>query len=187
MSMKNKKTIIAILGRTTSGKDYIAKYLSNQLGYSLVVSHTTRLKRDGETNGIEHWFDSKEEFDNLLNNNTIIAYTKIGEYEYCATLEDIGNKAIYIIDPNGIEYLKKNFKNEINLKVVYVYCDEYIREIRASTRSDFKTAWKERNRTEDEQFTEFESNRNWDLLIDNGKSVLDVNSIVKKVKKLLSD
>ena len=187
MNNENKKTIICIVGRTSSGKDYIAKRLSTILNYPLVVSHTTRPKRDNETNGVEHWFDSKEEFDDLMQNNTVIAYTKIGEYEYCALLEDIGDNAIYIIDPHGIEYLKQNFKNQINLKIIYMYCDEYIRRARASTRSDFKTKWEQRNKDEDAQFTEFEANRKWNLLIDNSTAVLDMTAITKKVRRMLKD
>ena len=182
-----KKTILCTVGRTGSGKNYISERLSTILDYPLVVSHTTRPKRDNETNGVEHWFDTKEEFDTLIQNNTMIAYTKIGEYEYCALLEDIGDNAIYIIDPHGIEYLKQNFKNQINLKIIYIYCDEYIRRARASTRSDFKTKWEQRNKDEDAQFTEFESNRKWNLLIDNSKAVLDMTAITKKVRKMLKD
>lgn len=181
----NKKTIICIVGRTSSGKDYISKRLSTILNYPLVVSHTTRPKRDNETNGVEHWFDNKEEFDTLMQNNTVIAYTKIGEYEYCALLEDIGDNAIYIIDAKGIEYLKQNFKDKIKLKIIYVYCDEYIRRARASTRSDFKTAWEDRNKAEDEQFTEFEANRPWDLLIDNSHANLNMDWVKKQVKWML--
>ena len=180
-----KKTILCTVGRTGSGKNYISERLSTILDYPLVVSHTTRPKRDNETNGVEHWFDTKEEFDTLIQNNTMIAYTKIGEYEYCALLEDIDDNAIYIIDPHGIEYLKQNFKNQINLKIIYMYCDEYIRRARASTRSDFKTKWEQRNKDEDAQFTEFESNRKWNLLIDNSKAVLDMTAITKKVRKML--
>ena len=182
-----KKTILCTVGRTGSGKNYISERLSTILDYPLVVSHTTRPKRDNETNGVEHWFDSKEEFDDLMQNNTVIAYTKIGEYEYCALLEDIGDNAIYIIDPHGIEYLKQNFKNQINLKIIYIYCDEYIRRARASTRSDFKTKWEQRNKDEDAQFTEFEANRKWNLLIDNSKAVLDMTAITKKVRRMLKD
>ena len=182
-----KKTILCTVGRTGSGKNYISERLSTILDYPLVVSHTTRPKRDNETNGVEHWFDTKEEFDTLIQNNTMIAYTKIGEYEYCALLEDIGDNAIYIIDPHGIEYLKQNFKDQINLKIIYIYCDEYIRRARASTRSDFKTKWEQRNKDEDAQFTEFEANRKWNLLIDNSKAVLDMTAITKKVRRMLKD
>ena len=180
-----KKTILCTVGRTGSGKNYISERLSTILNYPLVVSHTTRPKRDNETNGVEHWFDSKEEFDTLMQNNTVIAYTKIGEYEYCALLEDIGDNAIYIIDPHGIEYLKQNFKDQINLKIIYIYCDEYIRRARASTRSDFKIAWEDRNKAEDEQFTEFEANRPWNLLIDNSHANLNMDWVKKQVKWMM--
>lgn len=182
----NKKTIIAICGRTSSGKDYIAKRLSTILDYPLVVSHTTRPIRSNETNGVEHWFDSKEEFQNVLDNQTVIAYTKIGEYEYCATLEDIEDNCIYVIDPLGIEYLQEHFKDQINLKIIYIYCDEHIRRARASTRSDFKVAWEDRNKAEDEQFTEFEMNRPWDLLIDNGNANLNMDWVKKQVKWMMN-
>ena len=181
----NKKTIIAIVGRSSSGKTYIAKRLSTILGYKEVVSHTTRPIRSNETNGVEHWFDSKEEFQNALDNQTVIAYTKIGEYEYCATLEDIEDNCIYVIDPLGIKYLQEHFKNQINLKIIYIYCDEYIRRARASTRSDFKIAWEDRNKAEDEQFTEFESNRPWDLLIDNSPANLNMDWVKKQVKWMM--
>ena len=185
INKSKKKTIITIIGRSGVGKDYIAKRLSTILNYPLVVSHTTRPIRSNETNGVEHWFDSKEEFQNVLDNQTVIAYTKIGEYEYCATLEDIEDNCIYVIDPLGIKYLQEHFKDQINLKIIYIYCDEYIRRARASTRSDFKIAWEDRNKAEDEQFTEFEANRPWNLLIDNSKSVLDMTAITKKVRRML--
>lgn len=181
----NKKTIIAIVGRSSSGKTYIAKRLSTILGYKEVVSHTTRPIRSNETNGVEHWFDSKEEFQNVLDNQTVIAYTKIGEYEYCATLEDIEDNCIYVIDKNGIDYLKKNFSDKIKLYIIYIYCDDYIRKSRASVRSDFCTEWDKRNKNEDAQFTEFESLREWDLLIDNSFSNLNMQKIKEKVKKIL--
>ena len=181
----NKKTIIAIVGRSSSGKTYIAKRLSTILGYKEVVSHTTRPIRSNETNGVEHWFDSKEEFQNVLDNQTVIAYTKIGEYEYCATLEDIEDNCIYVIDPLGIKYLQEHFKDKINLKIIYIYCDEYIRRARASTRSDFKIAWEDRNKAEDEQFTEFEMNRPWDLLIDNSHANLNMDWVKKQVKWMM--
>lgn len=181
----NKKTIVAICGRTSSGKDYIAKRLSTILDYPLVVSHTTRPIRSNETNGVEHWFDSKEEFQNVLDNQTVIAYTKIGEYEYCATLEDIEDNCIYVIDKNGIDYLQEHFKNQINLKIIYIYCDEHIRRARASTRSDFKIAWEDRNKAEDAQFTEFESLREWDLLIDNSRANLNMGYVKKQVKWMM--
>ena len=185
MKLLKRRILLLSVGVHLVGKDYIARRLSTILDYPLVISHTTRPIRSNETNGLEHWFDSKEEFQNVLDNQTIIAYTKIGEYEYCATLEDIGDNCIYVIDPLGIKCLQENFKDQINLKIIYIYCDEHIRRARASTRSDFKIAWEDRNKVEDEQFTEFEMDRPWDLLIDNSSANLNMDWVKKQVRWML--
>ena len=184
MKLLKRKLLLQLLDVQQVGKDYIAKRLSKILYYPLVVSHTTRQKRKKETNGVEHWFNTKEEFQNVLDNQTVIAYTKIGEYEYCATLDDIQDNCIYVIDPNGIKHLREHFGNEINLVVVYVYCDKEIRQARASERSDYMSAWHKRNKDEDRQFTEFEMNRDWDTIIDNS-NVLDIEAIKNRVKEAI--
>ena len=179
-----KKNLICVVGRSGAGKDYIAKRLSIILNYPLVVSHTTRPKRKKEKNGVEHWFDTKEEFQNVLDTQTLIAYTKIGEYEYCATLEDIQDNCIYIIDVNGIKYLREHFNDKVNIVVIYIYCDKELRKARASERSDYMTAWAKRDKAEDRQFTEFEMDREWDCFINNS-NVLDMNKIKEKVKQAI--
>ena len=62
----DKKTIIAVIGKTSSGKDTVAKVLNEKYGIPSVVSMTTRPKREYETNGVEHVFISKEEMSNVL-------------------------------------------------------------------------------------------------------------------------
>lgn len=182
---KYKKNLICIVGRTSSGKDYIAKRLSTIFDIPQVVSHTTRPKRDNETDGIEHYFDSKEKFQNVLDNQKVIAYTKIGDYEYCATVDDIKQDSIYIIDYDGLMKLKQRYHQYFNLVVVYVYCDEDIRKERASGRSDFETEWAKRNKAEDEQFTRLEMNRDYDIIIDNSEP-LDFSKIRDKIRKAMS-
>lgn len=179
-----KRKILTVIGRSASGKDYIARRLSAIFGYPLIVSHTTRPMRKKETDGVEHWFDTKEEFQNVLDNQTVIAYTKIGEYEYCATLEDIKQDSIYIIDPDGLEYLKTNFGNELDIITVYIYCDDSARKIRSVMRQDFVADWKKRNKAEDRQFTEFEADRKWDVIIDNSGR-LHLDKAKKRIRKEL--
>ena len=42
----DKKTIIAVIGKTSSGKDTVAKVLNEKYGIPSVVSMTTRPKRE---------------------------------------------------------------------------------------------------------------------------------------------
>ena len=45
-------TIIALEGKTASGKDSVAKFIEASYGIKQVVSYTTRPKRDYEKDGI---------------------------------------------------------------------------------------------------------------------------------------
>ena len=132
-----------------------------------VCSYTTRPKRDSETEGVEHYFITPEEAKNKLESEKILAYTKIGNYEYFSTLEGLNGANLYIIDPNGITYLKQHFP-ELNCKVIYIWTPDHIRENRCKDRSDYETKFKLRCQEEDEQFTEFEKNKDWDCYINNG-------------------
>lgn len=144
------------------------KYLINQFNIYLdpVVSYTTRAKRDNETEGVEHYFISKEIAKDKLSKEQIIAYTKIGEIEYFASVEALYGSNIYIIDPNGVKYLKEN-NPKLEVVSIYISIPYEIREERCSTRSDYETAFKKRYESENEQFLEFEQNARYDYLIEN--------------------
>ena len=143
--------------------------MRNRVKLSFVVSYTTRPMRTNETNGVEHIFISNEEADRLLADiENVIAYTEIGNIRYFTNSEcfDKGDN-VYIIDPNGIKYMKEHLKNK-SIKVIYIYASDEVRERRASARQDKLDVYKERVKSEDAQFTEFESDHNnFDLFINN--------------------
>ena len=199
------KNLLCIIGRTASGKDTVAKYLRNERGLKQVVSYTNRPKRDDETDGVEHYFVSDEQFKQIMKEDEIAAYTKIEDkktgvkgYEYCATVGEVLNSDVYVIDPNGIESLKEEFKNidiDINFIYIYIFCDKDEREerVKASNRgSGALAAFKERDDNEDAQFSLYErkhlgsreNNRYW---IDNRKSkeelLIKVDHVLAKIKE----
>lgn len=55
----NKPTLITITAPTCSGKNYLLDHLLN-LGYTKIVGTTTREPREGEINGIDYHFISRE-------------------------------------------------------------------------------------------------------------------------------
>ena len=135
-------------------------------GLKLVVSYATRGMRENETDGVEHYFITPEVAKEKMETEHILAYTKIDENEYFATVEAINDSNLYIIDPKGIKYLKENFRN-IRTKVIYIMTDNELRMERARKRDnkDFIKSFKKRNVEENEQFTQFEENKGWDLLL----------------------
>ncbi|MCR5669509.1 MAG: guanylate kinase [Butyrivibrio sp.] len=66
--------IFLLMGKSTSGKDTIYRKLTNdpQLSLKKVVPYTTRPMRDGETNGVQYFFKTEEEYRHLKDAGCII-------------------------------------------------------------------------------------------------------------------
>ena len=174
------KNSILVIGRSGSGKDTLVRYATNALkDFHKIVSvpsYTDRPIRPTETDGVEHTFLTKEQFDELLEKETMFAYTKIGEtgFRYCSTVEMLerldGDTIFYVIDPNGYDYCSK-FRDKFNMKVVYIKTSDAIRRERANARNGDTTSWDKRSADEDDQFTRFEELEPWDACIHNDGEV----------------
>ncbi|MCI8805758.1 MAG: hypothetical protein HFE59_07685 [Clostridiales bacterium] len=126
-------TILLLIGESGSGKTTIAETLAGKFGLKVLRSYTTRPKRYENERG--HIFVSEREFRNLKPKD-IIAYTKIGEYEYCATKQQIDDSDIYVIDLKGMRYLKNNYKGGKKTKTVYLKVSQELRKQRMMGRGD---------------------------------------------------
>lgn len=162
------KKILFIIGKTRSGKDTIAKKLKEMYGVEPIVSYTTRPKRDNETNGVEHWFISKDEMEQIKSRGNMIAYTineKTG-VEYCATSFDLDpNKWYsYIINPEGLRYFIANMGDDIFTRTIFVDCSESILRFRGSERNEDDSVFLKRIESEREEFDYFRDE--WSSVID---------------------
>ena len=189
------KNLILVIGRSGAGKDTIVRAATEALKDShkivSVPSYTDRPIRSTETEGVEHTFLTKTQFDELLERETIFAYTQIGEtgYRYCSTIEMLerldGDTIFYIIDPNGYYYCSK-FKDKFNMRVVYIKADGTIREHRANKRNGDSSTWQKRSADEDEQFTRFEELAPWDAcILNDGDLSVSVERFVQAMNNLL--
>lgn len=97
--------LITITGPSGAGKDTVARMLSDLGGYKVICSYTTRPKREGEIDGVEHHFVKKCD----VPHDNMLAYTQYGGYEYWTTVEQVGDKAIYVIDEEGLKLLCEKF------------------------------------------------------------------------------
>lgn len=191
-----KKKIFCILAETGGGKDTIAEFVLNKYNDILdpVISYTTRPKRDDETEGVEHYFRTPDEFHDLMekNKDNILAYTKIASkevpdgYEYMALVDDDKTKSmLYIIDPQGLHYLKRKFKDKYDIISIYVYAPlDQRRERARSSRSDFNTEFERRVLAESLQFDEFRNKKKYDYIVYNFNHFL--RSAIKMVEAIVS-
>ena len=76
-----KPVIIAIVGRSGNGKTYMAEFLRKKMNIPTIVSYTTRRKRPGETDGVEHFFIGSEQ---VPEGDDMLAYTVFGGEQYFA-------------------------------------------------------------------------------------------------------
>ncbi|CDO02289.1 guanylate kinase [Oceanobacillus picturae] len=115
--MIEEKGILFILsGPSGVGKGTVRKELFDQateLKYS--ISMTTRNSRPGETDGVDYFFKSKEEFEELINQNELLEYAKyVNNYygtprTYVEQTLAAGYDVFLEIEVQGALQVKENF------------------------------------------------------------------------------
>lgn len=146
-------TVFCIIGRSAAGKSSITKEVASRLNLKVLKSYTTRPPRQGETteNG-DHIFITSEQVAQYNH----VAYTKINEYEYFATQEQLDEADLYVIDPKGFFELYSNVSKDTKLVPIYIALPQRIARCRAIERGDDILVWEGRINDEDDQFTAFE-------------------------------
>lgn len=164
-----KKVLIFIVGESGVGKDTVAKVL----GYPQVCSYKEGSPRVGEVNGIQHYFVTKEEMDEIYKRDDLIAYTQTGSVRYCATAEQLNHPiTIYIINEDGMKWFKKNYKHDdIELVTIGLTLDPKERLKRLTNRKDVDKDIIDRFIAENLEQTVFKMGNNYDLMINNHESV----------------
>ena len=185
------KTIICMVGKTSSGKDTVTRHIMEKFGLGMVCSYTTRPIRESEVEGREHYFVTKEQMKELLKTEHVIAYTKNNDtgIEYFATAESVlSDNIIYIINPEGIAYMKEHLPENFRLLQIYVYLDEKEIERRAMLRGDAIETFTERINSERAEFDAYYNAKEYDYVLDNSKSkeevFAEVDAIIEKELKL---
>ena len=122
---KEEENIMVILsspsgvGKTTLTKKIQQKHQS----FKISVSHTTRLPRSNEVDGVDYFFVTREIFEKFIKQKKFYEYAKIFE-NYYGTLKSnvdktiLHNDILFDIDWQGTKQLSK-FKN-LNLIKIYL-------------------------------------------------------------------
>jgi len=96
--MSESNIILAIVGFSSAGKDTLAKYAHDNLGYNFVVSHSTRPMRAGESQGNPYYFINDNEMCSLFVQNKLIEareYDSVyGKWFYAVSKDEI-EESIY--------------------------------------------------------------------------------------------
>lgn len=116
LASANKGILFVISGPSGVGKTSIIRSVLERVkNVVFSVSCTTRKQRPGEINGVDYFFISQEEFDEMIRGNKFLEWAKVHDNYYGTPLNfvfkhmDDGNDVILDIDVQGALNVKRNF------------------------------------------------------------------------------
>lgn len=133
---KNLKIkVIALLGEAGSGKDsLLQRVIASHPNYKELISHTTRPPREGEVEGKNYYYVTQKEFLDLIQNGQMLEYAQFNGWFYGTSISAFDKDKINIgvFNQAGIKTLLS--RDDIELKVFYIFADPAVRLIRQLTR-----------------------------------------------------
>ena len=124
--------IIIFSGPSGVGKSTIINELINHKDLYFSVSHTTREKRHNEENGVDYFFISEDEFNNLINNDFFIEYEKYGTDFYGTGMDQLSTSnpiTVLDVEVNGATKLLNENKSFIGI-FIDIENDELIERLK---------------------------------------------------------
>lgn len=133
----NKIKLIAIIGRSASGKDHLFRHaLKNNPSLNPVIHYTTRPRRDGEVDGRDYFFVTETEFQRKEDNYEFFSITSFRDWRYGVDSNSFdSNKVnIGIFNPFEISQLYGFFKDKFQLIIIETQAEEQARYNRSLER-----------------------------------------------------
>lgn len=149
--------VTILIGKSASGKDTLLHELKEKHGFGDIVTTTSRPIREGEEEGVQYNFVSREQFMEKINNNELLEYRtyntlvngKADTWYYgcpksAADKLDPNKDYVAIFDVQGAKDFV-NYYGKDNCFVCYIDVNDTIRQRRAMNRGSFdQTEWTRR-------------------------------------------
>lgn len=115
-----KPELIAIVGKSSSGKTTLSNILNNNLEkYNIWISDTTRPLRKNEVNGKDYYFITEDEFIDNLSYDRYFEATNFRNWFYGHNKKYLTHRNIAIFDPSGLKNLIKKHSEDFNTITIY--------------------------------------------------------------------
>jgi guanylate kinase len=112
--------ILVLSGPSGAGKSTIIQNASKSIGdFYFSVSTTTREPREGEVDGVDYYFVTKEEFEEGIKSGEFLEYAKVHDNYYGTSLKPVkkalneGKLVIFDIDVQGHRLVREALGNSI--------------------------------------------------------------------------
>lgn len=123
--MSRKGILVVVSGFSGVGKGTLMKRLTEKYSqYALSVSATTREPREGEVDGREYFFRSKEEFEELIKKGLLIEHAEFCDNYYGTPREYVedqmsqGRDVILEIETQGARQVREKYPDALTLFVM---------------------------------------------------------------------
>ena len=113
--MSDRGVIAVISGFSGAGKGTVVEQLVKKNGYAISVSATTRKPREGEVEGKNYFFKTKEQFEEMIQKGELIEYAQYVEHYYGTPKEYVmeqirnGKDVLLEIEMQGALKVKEKF------------------------------------------------------------------------------
>lgn len=117
--------VFIVAAPSGGGKTSLVKELINKLdNIEVSISHTTRLPRPGEKEGVDYFFIDQMQFLSMINQSAFIEYAQVFNHYYGTSVYQIKNRlaagidVILDIDWQGAQQIKQIFSEAISIFIV---------------------------------------------------------------------
>ena len=123
--MEQKGLLIVISGPSGAGKGTVlAEVLGRDAAFCYSVSATTRSPREGEVDGVNYHFVSKETFERYIEEGAVVEYTRYSGNYYGTLRSEIEGKCeagfnvVLEIEVDGASQIKKRFPDAVLVMIL---------------------------------------------------------------------
>ena len=134
---RSKGTLYVFSGPSGVGKDTVLSLLLTRSDLVKSVSATTRAPREGEVDGVDYYFVSKEEFERLIETGEMLEYTVYAGNYYGTPKAPVerwlseGSDVILKIEVDGFSQIKKLMPESVGIFLLPPSKEELERRLRA--------------------------------------------------------
>ena len=173
---------IILSGHAASGKDYARKVLQ-EIGLKYGISYTSRPPREGEIDGVDYYFLSKEQFEEKVSKDFWYEYVEFNGWYYGTSNEQFLNTDnVFIMTPKGISLIKPEDRGDSY--VVYFNIPESVRIERLKDRQDTDDSMERRLESDRKDFENFFS---WEYMVTNPKFyILDLLEDIFPIENMVT-
>ncbi|WP_053366140.1 guanylate kinase [Bacillus sp. FJAT-27245] len=115
--MQEKGLLIVLSGPSGVGKGTVRKEIFSQpdTSFEYSISMTTRSPREGEVHGVDYFFKTREEFEELISQGKLLEYAQyVGNYygtpvDYVRETLDSGKDVFLEIEVKGAKQVREKF------------------------------------------------------------------------------